>query len=186
MGFPAKTPCPATRADLDAVPPTVIAELINGELYVFSLPAPRHAYATSRLGVKLGGPFDLGEGGPGGWRILDEPELEFGPKGAEDVLVPDLAGWRIRRTLEVFALGASRKWTMLDVHQGEKRVRAEPFNAVELDLSVLWPTEEDGLDEDDEDSDDITPVPTSRSKRMRPKARNPERKEVVRNRQNLA
>ena len=31
--------------------------------------------------------------GPGGWVILDEPELHFG----NDVLVPDLAGWRRER-----------------------------------------------------------------------------------------
>jgi Uma2 family endonuclease len=31
--------------------------------------------------------------GRGGWRILDEPELHFG----NDVLVPDIAGWRRER-----------------------------------------------------------------------------------------
>lgn len=39
------------------------------------------------------GPFDRGRGGPGGWWILDEPELHLG----SDVLVPDLAGWRRER-----------------------------------------------------------------------------------------
>jgi len=34
-----------------------------------------------------------GVGGPGGWWILDEPELHFG----NDVLVPDVAGWRRER-----------------------------------------------------------------------------------------
>src|SRR5262249_35501828 len=38
----------------------------------------------------LNGPFHQGRGGPGGWWILVEPELHFG----EDVLVPDVAGWR--------------------------------------------------------------------------------------------
>ena len=42
------------------------------------------------LGGELGPPFHRGHGGPGGWWILDEPELHLG----EDVLVPDLAGWR--------------------------------------------------------------------------------------------
>ena len=32
----------------------------------------------------------LGRGGPGGWWIIDEPELHVGGH----VLVPDLAGWR--------------------------------------------------------------------------------------------
>lgn len=30
-------------------------------------------------------------GGPGGWRIFDEPRIRFG----EDIRAPDLAGWRI-------------------------------------------------------------------------------------------
>ena len=41
----------------------------------------------------LGKPFDDGVGGPGGWWILTEPELHFG----EQVVVPDLAGWRRER-----------------------------------------------------------------------------------------
>jgi Uma2 family endonuclease len=45
----------------------------------------------------LVGPFQLGIGGPGGWWILDEPELHFG----DDVLVPDLAGWRVERMPEL-------------------------------------------------------------------------------------
>ncbi len=49
--------------------------------------------ASSSLGVELGGPFHRGRGGPGGWWILDEPELHLG----EDVLVPNLAGWRRER-----------------------------------------------------------------------------------------
>ena len=34
--------------------------------------------------------FSRGSGGPGGWRIIDEPELHLGA----DIVVPDLAGWR--------------------------------------------------------------------------------------------
>ena len=50
-----------------------------------------------RSAIELGGPFDKGRDGPGGWWILDEPELHLGP----DVLVPDLAGWR-RERMPVF------------------------------------------------------------------------------------
>ncbi len=134
----------------------------------------------------LGGPFDLGEGGPGGWLLLDEPELHLG----QDVLVPDLAGWRRERlpvlpkgaafnlapdwacevlspstsrldrkvkvpvyaregvghlwlvdpearTLEVLRLGEGR-YVQLGVHEGAVRVRAAPFEALELDLARLW------------------------------------------------
>src|SRR5215831_12582983 len=70
------------------------AEIVRGTLYVMSRPAPRHATAASILGIKIGGPFNLGEGGPGGWWIIDEPELQLISK---EPVVPDLAGWRVER-----------------------------------------------------------------------------------------
>ena len=50
---------------------------------------------VSCLGARgrVGGPFHRGRNGPGGWVLLDEPELHFG----DDVLVPDIAGWRRER-----------------------------------------------------------------------------------------
>ncbi len=177
---------PATYADLEALPEHVVGELIAGELHVSPRPALPHTVAASRLGGKLVGPFDEGSGGPGGWLILDEPELHFG----EDVLVPDLAGWRRERmprpprtaaltlapdwvcevlspstaaldrgiklpiyarqgvrniwlmdpearTLEVFRWEGAR-YVLLVTHTGLARVRAEPFEALELELSFLW------------------------------------------------
>jgi len=64
-----------------------------GELYTRPRPAPRHGRASSVVGGKLTGRFDEGAGEPGGWWILDEPELHLGPH----ILVPDLAGWRRER-----------------------------------------------------------------------------------------
>lgn len=87
----------ATYEDLIAVPENMIAELIDGELYASPRPAGPHTRAASRLGIVIGAPFDLGNGGPGGWWILDEPECHFG----RDVLVPDLAGWRKERMPEL-------------------------------------------------------------------------------------
>jgi Uma2 family endonuclease len=104
MGQPAEQRRRATYADLEAVPPGKVAELVDGELYVFPRPAPKHARASSVLGVKISGPFDLGEGGPGGWWILDEPELHFpDPKvrGEIHAVDPDLAGWRRERMPEL-------------------------------------------------------------------------------------
>ncbi len=177
---------PATYADLEALPEHVVGELIAGELHVSPRPAAPHTVAASRLGGGLSGPFDEGRSGPGGWIILDEPELHF----SEDVLVPDLAGWRRERmprpprtaaftlapdwvcevlspstaaldrgiklpvyrregvrhvwlmdpearTLEVFRLEGGR-YVLLVTHMGLARVRAEPFEALELDLSFLW------------------------------------------------
>lgn len=83
----------ATYDDLREVPDHFVAEMFDGELYAFPRPAIPHTRAASRLGAELDGPFDQGRNGPGGWLILDEPELHFG----NDVLVPDLAGWRRER-----------------------------------------------------------------------------------------
>ena len=95
MGDPAKRK--ATYEDLLAVPDHVVAEILNGVLITHPRPASRHARASSRLGVELGGPFDRGRGGPGGWILLDEPELHL----HGDVVVPDLAGWRRERMPEL-------------------------------------------------------------------------------------
>jgi len=104
MGVPAKPPPLARRAtyaDLEAVPSNKVAELIRGTLYVMPRPASVHARASSALTMEIGGPFDRGRGGPGGWIILNnEPELHFPDPtapGAIDALVPDLAGWRRER-----------------------------------------------------------------------------------------
>jgi Uma2 family endonuclease len=83
----------ATYDDLLKVPDHLVAEIVDGELYATPRPAPRHADASSGIGGVLRGPFDRGRGGPGGWRILFEPELHLGA----DVLVPDVAGWRRER-----------------------------------------------------------------------------------------
>jgi hypothetical protein len=80
----------ATYDDVLAVPDHFVAEMFDGDLYVFSRPALPHARAASVLGAILTVPFDQGRNGPGGWVILDEPELHFG----NDVLVPDIAAWR--------------------------------------------------------------------------------------------
>lgn len=176
----------ATYDDLLAVPDTLVAEIIDGELITSPRPAARHTRTSSRLGIHLGGPFDSGIGGPGGWVILDEPELHLGG----DVIVPDLAGWRRERmpkipntaafdlapdwvcevlspstepvdrankmpiyaregilhawlinptgrTLEAYHL-RDGAWTLLATYKGDVRARIEPFDAIEIDLSVLW------------------------------------------------
>lgn len=87
----------ATYADLEALPPNEVGEIVGGVLYAFPRPAVPHARAASILGSDLTGPFDRGRGGPGGWLILDEPELHL----ADDVVVPDLAGWRRTRMSEL-------------------------------------------------------------------------------------
>jgi len=184
MSFAAKKL--ATYEDLLAVPEGLVAELIGGELVTQPRPASRHARAGSRLGALLDGPFDRGSGGPGGWLLLDEPELHLG----SEVLVPDLGGWRrermpempdvayfelapdfcceilspstaqidrvrkmpvyaqhgvghvwlvdpVLRSLEVFALDG-QSYRVTSAHAEAEVVHAPPFDAIGLDLSLLW------------------------------------------------
>lgn len=176
----------ATYDDVLAAPPNMVAELLAGELHLQPRPAMPHAAAASALGEELGPPFKRGKGGPGGWIIVHEPEVHLG----EDVLVPDLGGWRRTtlaalpdaayietrpdwvcevlspstektdraiklpiyaasgvghawlvnpklRTLEVLRLHESR-WVVVATHRDDEVVRAEPFDAIELALAVLW------------------------------------------------
>lgn len=57
--------------------------------------------------------------------VRNAPELHFG----EHVVVPDLAGWRRERLPAV----PRAAWLSLAPD------RAEPFDAIELDLGELWP-----------------------------------------------
>lgn len=87
----------ATYEDLFDLPDHLVGEILNGTLVTQPRPAPRHARASSVIGGELMRPFDHGPSGPGGWWILDQPELHLGAQ----ILVPDLAGWR-RERLPVF------------------------------------------------------------------------------------
>jgi Uma2 family endonuclease len=183
---------PAVEAAYRRVPDTMVAEILDGELHAMPRPARPHTNAASVLGGELHGPFRRGIGGPGGWVILDEPELHLGPK--PDKVVADLAGWRRARmpdaigpshapphydvaadwvcevlsprteavdrgkkmriyrregightwlvnpitcTLEVYRL-ESGHWMLVDTFEGDAVVRAEPFDAIELELGLLW------------------------------------------------
>ena len=83
----------ATYADLEAVPPHLVAEILFGSLVTHPRPTPRHATAQSAITGELTGAFQRGRGGPGGWVFMIEPELHLGPH----VVVPDIAGWRKER-----------------------------------------------------------------------------------------
>jgi Uma2 family endonuclease len=90
-------------------PDNVVAEVVHGALVTSPRPASPHAHAASALGIVLGGPFWLGQQGPGGWLILDEPELQID----KHILVPDLAAWRRERmpdALEVQRFELAPDW----------------------------------------------------------------------------
>lgn len=176
----------ATLADLERLPANVVGEILRGVLYAHPRPASPHARAASTLGEELGPPFNRGRGGPGGWVILDEPELHLGG----DVLVPDLAGWRrermpelphvsafelapdwvcevlsasteaidrgekipifarehvthvwlvdpIVRTLEILRLDGAT-YRLVSTFRDDAMIRAEPFEAIDLELAALW------------------------------------------------
>lgn len=80
-----------TVDDLDALPPGVKGEIIEGVLYTMTRPRGPHQRTTRLVGSDVGGPFDQGKGGPGGWWILPEPGIEL-PNTPE--IAPDVAGWR--------------------------------------------------------------------------------------------
>ena len=87
----------AAYQDVLDAPEDKVAEVMRGRLYLMPRPALPHATAGARLLIGVGAPFDTGRGGPGGWRILYEPEVHFGDAPGESILVPDLAGWRRER-----------------------------------------------------------------------------------------
>jgi Uma2 family endonuclease len=83
----------ATYQDVLDAPEHIVAEILRGELCLQPRPRARHAIAGSHAYGEVYGPFDKGVNGPGGWLIVFEPELHLG----DDVIVPDVAGWRRER-----------------------------------------------------------------------------------------
>ncbi len=83
----------ATYQDVIDSPEHMVAEIIGGELRLSTRPGGPAIAVASALGQELGPPFRRGGGGTGGWLILDEPELHLG----DEIVVPDLAGWRRER-----------------------------------------------------------------------------------------
>lgn len=90
-------PARATEADLENLPENMKGEIIDGQLYMMPRGANPHTLACTILSVEIGGPFGRGKNGPGGWLILNEPEIHIGNQTDPDILVPDLAGWRRER-----------------------------------------------------------------------------------------
>jgi len=85
----------ATYEDVLNAPDHRIAEVIDGELYTLPRPGPRYATAASGITIDVGafGRRKRNDDSRMGWRILAEPELHL----AEQIVVPDVAGWRRER-----------------------------------------------------------------------------------------
>lgn len=86
----------ATYEDLLAIPDEERAEIIGGRIVALPPPLPRHGRAQRVVGSVIGKRFDDddGQGGPGGWWILPEVDVQLSP---HDVVRPDVAGWRRER-----------------------------------------------------------------------------------------
>ena len=81
----------ATYADLLAIPEETRAEILAGEIVVQPSPTPSHQFTIGEMYVELSGPFQRGRGGPGGWWLIQDVDIEF---GVHDICRPDIAGWR--------------------------------------------------------------------------------------------
>jgi Uma2 family endonuclease len=175
--------------DILDLPENMVGEILGGELVVSPRPSGPNTLAASSLGFEIGGPYHVGGNrGPGGWWILDEPELEF--ERDRNHVVPDLAGWRrermplipkdhifrtipdwacevvsessrvrdritkfnlyaeyglgfywlvdpIAQTLEAFKL-IDKRWVSVGAYSGLETVHVPPFDAIGLDLGLLW------------------------------------------------
>ena len=86
---------PTLYEQLEKLPEGLRGEILDGQLRAQPRPAWPHALASSRLGSDIEAPYGRGRGGPGGWWIIDEPELHF--VRDREVAVPDLGGWRRER-----------------------------------------------------------------------------------------
>lgn len=80
---------------LTSLPEGLTGEILSGQLHTQPRPTGPHGRATVRLDRTIGRGYDDGDGGPGGWWILVEPEIHF--IRDQEVAVPDLAGWRRER-----------------------------------------------------------------------------------------
>jgi Uma2 family endonuclease len=80
--------------DVLAAPEGVKAEVIAGELFLHPRPRPAHGHTQASLSSEVFPAYYHGRGGPGGWWILIEPDVDFGP---HDVVSPDLVGFRRER-----------------------------------------------------------------------------------------
>ncbi len=88
----------ATWEDLLAIPDDGRTyEIIDGDIEAFPRPLPAHGLAQGVLSSELIPPFQRGRGGPGGWWLIIEPDVELRP---HDIVAPDVVGWRRERMLD--------------------------------------------------------------------------------------
>jgi hypothetical protein len=105
QGMAEETPARLRRRITDQLleqgPEWLGAEIIDDEQIPRLRPDSPHILAASAIVADLFGPFSdpAGDRGgvPGGWWILFEPEIHL----AQDIVVPDIAGWRRERLPQI-------------------------------------------------------------------------------------
>jgi Uma2 family endonuclease len=175
-------------ADLLALPGDARAEILGGDVVVQPSPSPAHQSTLGEIYAELRAPFQRGRGGPGGWWLIPDVDVEFGP---HDICRPDISGWRkdrvpafpderpvrhrpdwlceglsprtalqdqgtkralyqragvlwywlvdpLNRTLTVLRLTAEG-YVVAQVEGDTGRVAVPPFDAVEIDLTAVFP-----------------------------------------------
>ena len=134
----------ATYQDLLALPEHVTGELINGELFAMPRPRFRHTDSSAAMLSDIRTAFGRRKAGagPGGWIIVQEPELHLGIPNADSlVLVPDLAGWRRARMPEVpdtAATGLVPDWVCEILSPGNARHDRVRKMAAYASVGVKW------------------------------------------------
>jgi Uma2 family endonuclease len=185
----------ATAEDLLRLPGDARMEVIHGALVEKAAPTGEHGDAQSFVVLLLKGPFQRrggGSGGPGGWWIPTEVDIEL---ATHEVYRPDVVGWRRERSperpsgrpvrlrpdwvCEVLSPSTAKndlvdkmqtlracevphywivdpehetltvyRWTRegyvvaIAARRGQKQVRAEPFDAIAIDVGLFFGDEQ--------------------------------------------
>jgi hypothetical protein len=103
----------------------MVAEIVDGELFASPRRAPRHAVAASVLGADLNAHNERHD------RTRKLPV--YAREGVRHAWIVD----PLEQSLEVLRLEAGR-WSLLSTQRGDAIVRAEPFQAIDVDLLPLW------------------------------------------------
>jgi len=87
----------ATAKDLRELGDDARAEVIGGAIVAMAPPTFFHGDAQGTVFAFLKLPFNRGRGGPGGWWLSLETEIEL---SVHEVYRPDVAGWRKDRVAD--------------------------------------------------------------------------------------
>jgi len=111
-----------TLADLEALPPGVKGEIIDGVMYTMTRPRGPHQRMERVVSSRIGDPFDDGRDGPGG------ASVGVPHHWLVDLEAKMVTAYRLERAL----------WVELGSWGDERDARIEPFEAIALDVGSWW------------------------------------------------